>query len=266
MNRLIYFFFFTIGLLVFPACEDVIELDLETTAPRLVIESTLDAGNQVATVVITQSNDFYDDTVPEKISGATVILKNETGAAYTLPETEDGIYVAENIEVNPEEDLIITVEIEGELYVATSRVPYPVSLNEIEILETGSLPFGGDDEGSILLSAIWDDPAGVENFYRIRTYVDGIFQPDQYTVLTDELVGDGKEHNFAIRERFEENTTVTIELLSTDENYYDYFFQVSSVAGDRSNSVTPYNPSGNFNKNLLGYFGIYYSSTLSINL
>ena len=80
------------------------------------------------------------------------------------------------------------------------------------------------------------------------------------------LTGDGKEQNLPIRDRFEENTRVTVELLSTDENYYNYFFQLSSIAGNGPNSTTPYNPTGNFDHEVLGYFGIYSASVLSIEL
>lgn len=266
MKTIQHIFFLTISLLMFTSCEDVIELDLETTENQLVIEATLDASQQLATVSISQSNDFYDNSDLERISGASIFLQNENGTTYTLEEISAGTYRAENVESNPGDQFTIQVGLEDQSYEASSQVPSSVDLKEIEITEDAiELPFD-DDEGSIALSVSWDDPAGIENYYRVRSYVDNIYQADFYTILKDDFIGDGDEISLPLRDRFEENTTVSLELLSTDENYYDYFFQVSSVAGDGAASTTPYNPEGNFSPKVLGYFGIYYSSTLSIEL
>ena len=266
MNRLKYFGLLFFSLLIFSACEDVIELDLDTTDPQLVIEANLDAGNEVATVILTQSNDFYDNNSPIQITAANISLQSETGAFYELSETTTGIYQVENVKVSSGERVTLSVNVEGILYEATAQVPFPVDLEEIEIVEAIMAPFGGEEADSIGLTAIWQDPVNIENFYRIRTYVDNDFQAEIYTLVTDEFRGDGEEHIVPIRDGFSENTSVTLELMSTDENYYDYFFQVSSVAGEGANATTPYNPEGNFNNDVLGYFGIYYSSALTINL
>jgi hypothetical protein len=264
MFQLRYICFLSISILLLSSCEDVIQLDLESTESRIVIEATINASSQTATVLISKTNDFYDNTEPEQVSGAIITLQSETGDTYTFSEASPGTYVAENVIANPEEVFNLNVEVEDRVYEATATVPSAANLKEITQSDFPSGPFG--DEGAILLSAIWDDPAGTENFYRIRTYIDNTFQADSYTVLTDDIRGDGEEITTPIQKGFDENTTVTVELLSTDEAYYDYFFQVASLSGEGANSTTPYNPTGNFSNEALGYFGIFHSSTLSIEL
>jgi hypothetical protein len=264
MFHLRYIRFLSICILLLSSCEDVIQLDLEFSESRIVIEAALNASSQTATVLISRTNDFYDNTEPENVSGAIITLQGETGNTYTFLEASPGIYVAENVIASTEELFHLNVEVEDMVYEATSIVPSAVNLKEITQSNFPSGPFG--DEGTILLSAIWDDPAGAENFYRIRTYIDGIFQPNNYTILTDNLAGDGTEITTPIQKRFDENTTVTVELLSTDDVYYDYFFQVASLSGEGANSTTPYNPTGNFSNDALGYFGIFHSSSLLIEL
>jgi len=266
MNNLKYFFILAIGLFVFSSCEEVIELDLNTTEPQLIIEATLDATNAVARVILTKSNDFYNNNSPERISGADINLRSETGTTYMLAETSAGTYVAENIAANQGEVFTISIEVEGEMYEATTQVPLPVTLDEVEVLGNINPPFGGEDAATIRLAATWNDPQDIENFYRIRTYVDDTFQANTYTILNDAFAGDDSEQTVPIQDLFEENTSITVELLSTDEEYYDYFFQVSSLIGNGPNSTTPYNPKGNFSNGALGYFGIYYSSALSVEL
>lgn len=266
MNRSTNIFFIAISLFFFSSCEDVIELELNTTEPRLVIEGTLDAGNQVATVLISQTNDFYDEPPISTVSDAVVSLQGESGKVYPLEETEAGTYMANNIESNIGELFTITIDISGETYKASTRVPHPVSLEEIEKLESFNNPLGNFGNGTIRLAANWNDPKNIQNYYRIRAYVNEEFQSGVYTVLSDEFTGDGGPQSIPIRYQFEENTTVSLELLSTDEQYFDYFFQLSSAVGEGLGSATPYNPKGNFSKDALGYFGIYYSSFLSIEL
>jgi hypothetical protein len=264
MFQLRYICFLSVSILFLSSCEDVIQLDLESTDSQIVIEASLNASSQTATVLISKTNDFYDNTEPEKVSGAIITLQGETGDTYVFSEASPGTYVAENVIASTEEVFNLSVEVEDMVYEAATTVPSAANLKEIIQSDFPSGPFG--DEGAILLSAIWDDPAGIENFYRIRTYVDDIFQADSYTVLDDNIRGDGEEITTPIQKGFDENTKVTIELLSIDEAYYDYFFQLASLSGEGANSTTPYNPTGNFSNDALGYFGIYYSSALSVEL
>lgn len=266
MTTLKYLFVFTICIVSLSACEDVIELDLEDSEPQLVIEGTLDASNNLATVILSQSDGFYDDVPLEKVTNANVLLQSEKGISYVLEETTPGTYMAENILTDPDENFELVVEVAGISYTASSKVPQAVSIDSLERLEVTGPSFGMESEGSIRIAAIWDDPAGTDNFYRIRSYVNDVFQADQYTVFADNVGGDGQEQYIPLREPFEENTTVTVELLSTDEGYYDYFFQIASVVGDGFNSTTPYNPTNSFNQEVLGYFGIFYASSLTIEL
>lgn len=264
MIKIKYIPFLFLGLLVFSSCEDVIELELNSAESQVVIEATLDAGNQIATVNISKTNDFYDNNSPEQVSDAVIVLQSDLGNTYTLSETSPGTYTTINVLANQGEIFNLMVEVDGEIYEASSQTPVAVNLDTIIQANFPGGPFS--DEGDILLSAVWNDPDNQENFYRVRAYVDNVFQSDNYTLLNDVLAGDGEEITASIAQGFNENTTIEVELLSTDEAYYDYFFQLSSLSGDGASSTTPYNPKGNFTNEALGYFGIYYSSSKEIQL
>lgn len=259
-----YISFLFIGLLLFSSCEDVIELELNSAESQVVIEATLDASSQTATVLISKTNDFYDNDDPEQVSAASITLHSELGDTYTLSENSPGTYTSTNVLANPGESFDLIVEIDGKFYKATSQTPTPVSLDTIIQSNFPGSPFS--NEGDILLSCLWNDPRSEENFYRIRPYIDGVFQSDNYTITTDVLAGDGEEITASIAQGFNENTIVEVELLSTDEAYYNYFFQLSSLSGEGGGSTTPYNPKGNFSNDALGYFGIYYTSIMEIQL
>jgi hypothetical protein len=248
------------------SCEDVIELDLDTTAPQLVIEANLMADVSSVVVLITRTNDFYDNSKPESVSNAVISLESNTGEVYMLTQDDPGEYKAENIQVNSGDIFTLRVALEDEFYEASTTVPFPAVLDSIEQGEFAFGPLGDDDEGNIQLTAIWDDPAGVENFYRVRSFLGDSLLADVYTILKDEFQGDGEQQRATILRGFNENDRVTVELLTTDEEYYDYFFQLSTLSGQGFGATTPYNPKGNFDNGALGYFGIYYASRISIEL
>ena len=246
------------------SCEDVIELDLETSEPQTIIEATIDATTQTATVLLTKSNGFYDQDAPTNLSGASILLTDDTGLDYSLSETESGVYQMENIDLSTATDFSIVIDINGEVYEASAEVPSPVALDSIIVSSGGAPPFGGD--GSEMVIAQFEDAPDVKNYYRIKAYENDTLLAGTYTLIDDEFRGDGEVTSIGVRALFEVENTVTLELLSTSKDYYDYFLQLSSQSGEGGNSTTPFNPRGNFANNGLGYFGIYHSSALSVEL
>ena len=94
--------------------EDVIELDLDTTEPQLVIEANLMADTSSIEVLITRTNDFYDNSEPESVSNAVISLESETGEVYMLTQGDPGKYTAENIRVNSGDFFRLRVALEDE--------------------------------------------------------------------------------------------------------------------------------------------------------
>lgn len=250
------------GLLIFISCEDVIELELKDTTPRIVIEGTLNMSTQKAEVILTKSNGFYEDTTPIFISGATATLQNETGVSITLSETTSGVYVAENVIVNSGEKWTIEVESEDILYTATTIAPQPAVLDTL-ITEIEERPFS--DEPDIQIFAEWNDEANVSNFYRLRPYRNDTLITQTYN-LSDDNFSDGEKITTLIMEEFAVGNQIKIELLSVDENYYRYFLELSSIVSNGFNGSNPYNPVGNFDNDALGYFGIFSVSEKEVQL
>jgi len=261
MKLLKYLSCFLCSLFFFSACEEVIVLDLEKAEKRVIIQAQLDATAMTATVSLTKSNGFYETTVPETISNANISLTSDDGQSYSFSESEAGVYVANDVLATPEQTFTISVESENETYTASTTTPYPVVLDSLssDIIVS---PFGGEE--FISVSAHWLDLAEIQNFYRIRTFINDTLLADTYNLITDDFT-DGEEMNSFIRNAFDEDDEVLVKLLNIDKKYYDYFFELSSVGGG-SGDVTPFNPQGNFDNNALGFFGIYFVSEATISL
>ncbi len=87
---------------ILTSCEEVIEVDVPTSAPRLVIEASLDweKGTSGAdqTIKLSLSTPFYEIAI-SPVSGASVIVVDQSnGNTYFFNDQEDGRYTISNFE------------------------------------------------------------------------------------------------------------------------------------------------------------------------
>lgn len=256
INLFIYF-----GILMsilFTSCEEVITLDLENDAPKIVIEAVVNATDQTASVLITKSNGFYESATLEVINDAMITLTQADGTTIDFQFVGNGRYTASNIAAAVGDELsILVVDGAGEEYRAVTQTPHPVTLDSVTIEEAtggpGVNPFG--DETLYRLFSYWQDVADVENYYRIRAIKNDTLQADVYTLI-DDIGNDGQQLFRPFFDTFIAGDVVTLQLLSLDKSTYIYFSDLSEIQGQGFGSTTPYNPHSNFDNNALGYFGI----------
>ncbi|MBN2891065.1 MAG: DUF4249 domain-containing protein [Bacteroidales bacterium] len=271
MKRTIYILIFTIIVTFLSSCIDVIELNLKDTEPRIVIEATLDATDSTCHVIVTQTNDFYDNNIPIRMENLNIVLsKTNSDESYNLHETIPGDYQADNIIATPGDEFSITVtDNEGNTYTAKAVTP---SMSPPFELFGFSIPFFVlftsiteedityiDDDGNevTLLFALtyWLDVPGEENYYRFKIFEDGEYQPRDYNFVDDgSATGDTLQSG--LNTPFKMGDTIVIQLLSINKETYDYFDELIEVLYSGMNSTTPFNPHGNFDNGALGYFCI----------
>lgn len=255
MNQYHTVFFILIALFSFTSCEEVIELDLKDTEPRVIIEANGDMLTGICTVDITLSNGFYDTGDLERLNDATVVLTNESGTAYTLNESSPGHYQIENIDFETGQNYSLQVsDKDGNTYEALTTAPFHTELDSLYWEEQ---VFGFTGDTVYQMDAFWQDMPDVENFYRLRLTVNDTLQTDNYSLLSDEYA-QGDYIQAFVPYFFDKNDKVLIQLMNIDEKTFDYFTQLSEVQG--GSSAAPYNPQGNFGNKALGYFGIHYTS------
>ncbi len=93
-----------LSLIVFTviSCEDVISVDLDTAAPRLVIDASIDwikgtPGNEQK-IVLSTTTGYYSSDFPT-VSGAEIIVTNTAGVLFTFIESGNtGEYICSNFE------------------------------------------------------------------------------------------------------------------------------------------------------------------------
>lgn len=253
---------FLLVLISLTACEDVIKLDLKNSEPRLVIESYINVSEQSATVLVSKSNGFYDTKPISKIRNAMIELSNKKGAVYHFLEIKPGKYKTNRkVITKPKETWTIKVTVESKVYVATSKVPVPTTLDTV-IRKKDEY-----NNSYYNLFVQWKNNKKTKSFYRLlfskKGYENSRNHSNYYSYnLVSNKGVTSKVVRVKISDAFDTNSIIKVSLLSVSETYYEYFRQLSGI----QEAQTPYNPKGNFSNNALGYFGVFSASERKIKL
>ncbi len=244
------------------SCEDVIKVDLETAAPRLVIDGSIQwqkgtLGNEQQ-IKLSTTTGFYDSTIPT-VSGASVLVTNSDNVVFNFIETtpNTGVYNCSTFVPELDETYVLTVILNGQTYTATETLKSVSPITTIEQKNNGGL--GNDIE----IKSFFDDPANIENYYMFR-YKSNIAVIPTFEVDDDEL-GDGNQ-NFGLymNEDIGTGDQLDITIYGISKRYYEYMNKLLliSVGSNGPFSTPPATIRGNIinetnaDNYALGYFNL----------
>ena len=116
-------------LLFFASCEEVIDINLDSSEPQIVIEGTITNDAGPYTIKITRTTDYFNPTESSKVSNAIVNISDDQGNEETLVETSPGIYQTSTIEGVIGRTYSLNVNIDGIEYEASSYMPDITSID-----------------------------------------------------------------------------------------------------------------------------------------
>jgi hypothetical protein len=257
----------TIAILVamsFASCEKVIEVNLEETEKKYVIEGSLsNVLSEAAEVRISQTKSFDSDNDFNGISGATVNIQVNNGSVFNLTETATGIYKNTGLVGMPGSTYTLTVIINGKPFSAISTMP--AELVTLDTLTVENFAFGGSESKTIYPS--YQDPLGPGNSYRFVQYANGT-QVKAVFVQNDNL-NDGRRVSRPLLNRdsdLKQNDFVRVDMYCIDPNVYKYWYSLEQSATGENQSATPANPVTNITGGALGYFSAHSVSSKSITI
>lgn len=241
------------------SCEEIVELDLNSVEPKLVIDASI-SDSLPCTVLLTKTQDFYNNDPSQTVSKATVILTDGQGVEHILTESEPGKYQSNVVgEINKTYKL--HVQVEGKSYNAVGTIPERVPIDSMYIF---NLRIGDTDSYSPAI--IFDDPAGVENFYYSTLYVNDRKVTLPY-ITSDEFRDGVKGFQEILFYRSSENGDIEIKIgdkinVTTqmiDKGAYTFFMTWLEL-----NAGGAGNPTSNFSGGALGCFKAYTESKKEI--
>lgn len=229
-------------LIGFTACEKVIDLKLDDNEDRLVIEGILDEG-EFPLIQLTKTTDFYNPSLPEGVSGASVQLSDNQGNSWQLEETEaSGLYTHPTLTGTINTTYTLQVTVDGIIYTATSKLLPPQLEVEFESTES-DFQFG--NENLLDIEMQFDDDADNERYFRV------IVSNSEEIIDEYHLSETG---DIKIRNAFEAGEQAQIQLICIDEPIYEYYHALREITNGGGPSANPYNPQSNWDNGALGYF------------
>ena len=249
----------------FLSCTKVVNFNLNSSSPRLIVESSISDQPSSCYVKLTQSVNYNEPNTFPAVIGATVVLYDETGKYYSLTESSPGVYTLPSFRGVPGKAYSLSISTSGKTYVATSRMPDAVNIDTLYQEKLLYGPYRGGGELKYVV-VNYHDPVGRKNYYRFVEKINKVVQSAIY--LDDDLLKDGNlisQNIVRADTSLKTRDSVTIFLQTIDKNVFNYFTQLRDVTDSYGGqTATPANPISNFSGGVLGYFSAYAVRSKSI--
>lgn len=248
-------------LVLFTSCEKVVDVDLATGAPRLVVEASINwyaetSGNEQQ-IKLSTTTGYFSEEIPSVV-GATVYITNSTNQVVAFTEDDiPGTYKCNDFIPVVGENYTLTIVYEGQTYTSTETLLNTPTVSRIEQKNDGGL-LGEDIE----IKFFFDDLENETNQYLLR--IDDTYKViPEYGVLEDRFFQNNEMFGLYISEDLKASDTLKFTLNGVSLNHYNYMNILLAQTG--TTSAGPFStPTStvrgnivnqtNFNNFALGYF------------
>ncbi|NVO19391.1 MAG: DUF4249 domain-containing protein [Bacteroidetes bacterium] len=252
------------------SCTERIDIKLDDSYTRLVVEGQLSTDTMAHAVVLTTTTSYYDPQAPPPVQGATVTLFDGKDTTY-LTETRPGYYMTE-----PD-----FYGVPGKNYTLNIRLREPIGghsdysaqsfLHPVAPLDSIGMQFHGD-WGS---KGVWDvkcyvmEPPTVD-YYRFLIYKNHelFTKIIRYWFVTDDKFFNGVYAKGATVSYFRQDNeheilnagdTITVEADNITKEYYNYVLEVQTEVQGTNPLFggPPANVKGNISNGAIGFFSTF---------
>jgi hypothetical protein len=240
------------------SCTKVINVDLNSASPQIVVQANLPNELASDTVQLNQTVNFSDPNSFPAITGALVTINDNAGNSDTLSQSKSGIYTSSRLTGIPGRGYTLTIVASGKTYTGTCTMPAPVP---IDTLIVGKAVFGKN----LQVTVQFKDPAGISNYYRFIEIINHTVKQRNY--VTDDELQDGQIIKFPLfgdNDSIQAGDSVRVILQCIDKGTYQYYISLNSAKGGGGANVAPANPTSNMSNGALGYFNVYSFTEKSI--
>lgn len=215
------------------SCEEVVDIDLDTAAPKLVIDASIQwqkgTSGENQTIKLTNTTDFYSNTIPVA-TGAVVNVTNTSGSTpveYSFIEKEQtGEYICSNFIPVIGNVYQLSIIYKGQTYNATSTfLASPKIIKKEQLIRPG---FDGKDTYQI--KYYFQDNGDQNNFYLAGIKNPTIAYP-QYSALSDKFFQGNLMFSIYQNKDLKKGDVLPISLQAMDENYFNYMSKLLKTAG-----------------------------------
>jgi hypothetical protein len=248
--------------LFFTSCQEVVDINLDTTPPKLVVEAAInwEKGTNGAqqTIKLTTTTGYFENAIPI-VSGATIFIKNSTNEQFNFIEIPNtGRYACTNFKPKINEQYTLTVISKGNTYTASETMKSIAPITRIEQNNQGGIV--GDQ---IEIKAFYNDPPDADNFYLFR-YLYPNKTISVFNLTKDKFIQGNEAFSLSDNEDLKSGDEIKLTHIGISNQYYNYMNILISVAsgGNAMFQSPPVNVKGNIintadkDNSPLGYFSL----------
>lgn len=248
------------------SCEEVIEVDLNTSNPAFVVEAII-YKDSVSNVRLTSTTDYFSIEEADYIEDALIRVSDGI-LTEELVYKGNGFYVGNTVIGEEEKTYEIAIVHNGITYEGISLMPLKTNIISIGYAKSDAPSiFNSDGKTMFTIEFSFLDDPDKDNFYMIRYILDGEVLKDSYYLLTESSAVNGSLR--ILNNNSTDNDTIIfseaiineggeaeVQIFSIAEEVYNYFVQLNDVLYWKRRLYPPaqYNPESNISNGVLGYF------------
>jgi hypothetical protein len=253
-----------IGLILISGCEKVVDIDLNTMDPKLVIDAAIKwqkgtLGNS-QTIKLSMTNSYYDPQIPT-VSGATIFITDASNNVFNFVESNvAGSYICSNFTPVLNRNYTLTVNVNGSTYTATETLKPVPQIDRIE--QINNVGFTGE---STEIKTYYTDNGTTQDYYLFKfkpsfTAIPIYFAQEDISFQGNQIFGLFRSDKLETGQNFE------VTLSGISRQYYNYMRILISIAGNNSGGSPFQSPSATVRGNIinttndanfpLGYFSL----------
>lgn len=255
------YLFSVLLLFLFTNCEKVIDINLDTAPPKLVVEASINwvkntPGN-IQAIRLTTTTGYFSNEIPV-VTDAVVQISNSSGIVFNFEQLDTpGLYVCSNFIPSINETYTLTILYDNQVFTSTEKLLATPEIKRIEQRNnTGVL---GD---ATEVKFFFDDITNETNFYFL-----GIIDPykviPEYGVLEDRFFQNNEMFGLYFSDKLKTGDELTFTMSGVSQQYFNYMNILLAQAG--TTSAGPFSTptttvrgnivnQTNFNNFALGYF------------
>jgi hypothetical protein len=247
------------------SCEDVIDVNLETAEPRLVVYASIQwqkgtLGNEQK-IRLSTTTGYFDKVIPT-VSGADVRITNPDNEVFIFTETTNaGEYKCADFVPVIDQEYVLTIILNGQTYTAKETLIGVQPISRTTQQNRGGIGFSGDE---IEIKSFFNDPANINNYYMFK-FKSSILAIPSYDLFDDRFTEGNENFGLYINEDIKAGDNLDITLFGISRRYFDYMRKLTTVAGSTSGgpfATAPASVRGNivnqtdFKNFAFGYFNL----------
>lgn len=261
-------FIIIITLFVLTSCEKTVELDLENSTPKIVIEGLVTDREGHQYVKVSRSAGFYSTGKTPRVSDATVMIADDQGNTFSFVHNPNshadstGYYLPETPLTGAiGRTYTLTVVADGQTYEASDTMFRLTPIDKLEYRINEEEQEDPEDDGRFYeLLLFVKEPQDTKDYYLFKSFRNGALEYQNDTDVyyaDDELIGENID-GISLPLFYAVDDVAKIEVQSLSRQAFIFYRDLSKLLNNDGGmfGTPPANPRTNLSNDAVGFFQV----------